>query len=75
MYALAYDGYVTEDRVRVDAILVEVGSRGMKGAFVVSQMYRPKKADQMFEEVGRAAVQRTARNILEGPSETISPYR
>jgi len=75
MYALAYDGYVTKDGVRLDAILVEVGSRGMKGALVASQRYRPKKADQTFEEVGRALVARTAKNVLEGPSETVSPYR
>lgn len=72
MYALAYDGYVTKDGVRLDAILVEVGSKGMKGALVASQRYTSKKADQMFE-VGRAAVERTAKNILEGTSDAISP--
>ncbi len=75
MYALAYDGYVTKDGVRLDAILVEVGSRGMKGALLASQRYKAKKADQMFEEVGRAAVERMAKNMLEGPSGTASPYR
>ena len=58
--------------MRVDAILVEVGSKGMKGALVASQRYTSKKADQMFE-VGRAAVERTAKNILEGTSDAISP--
>ena len=75
MCALAFDGYVTMDGVRLDAILVEVVSRGMKGALVAHQRYRPKKADQMFEEIGRAAVQRTAKNMLENPSDTTSPYR
>ena len=53
MVALAYDGYLTRDNVRSDAVLVEAQQRGMLAAASIAQMYRP--ADGAPELLGNPA--------------------
>jgi hypothetical protein len=39
MYAIAWDGYATVDKVKYDAVLVEVGESGKEHAAVYAQPY------------------------------------
>lgn len=41
MAALAYDGYLTRDGVRSDAVFVEAQQRGMVASASIAQRYRP----------------------------------
>jgi len=42
-YAIAYDGYVTVEGTKYDAILVEAAERGSPTGFLFAQPYKPKK--------------------------------
>ena len=55
-HALAYDGYLTVDGSRSDAIYVEAVEPGNDEVMVLAQRYRPKKALRKFETVGRPAL-------------------
>jgi hypothetical protein len=54
-YAIAYDGYVTIEGTRFDAILVEAAERGSAAGFLFAQRYRPKKGLlRRFKVIGNA---------------------
>ncbi len=53
--AIAYDGYLSVEGDRADAILVEAQERGMTTCVVFAQRYRPAKRFRAFESVGNAA--------------------
>jgi hypothetical protein len=55
-HALAYDGYLTVDGSRSDAIYVEAVEPGSVEVMVIAQRYRPKRALKKFETIGRPAL-------------------
>ncbi len=55
-YALAYDGYITVQSVKYDAILVEASERGRPMGVHMAQRYTPKKFLRSFQPIGNAAV-------------------
>jgi hypothetical protein len=54
-YAIAYDGYMTVQGTKCDAIFVEASERGRPRAVLLAQRYIPKTAGQNFQRVGNAA--------------------
>ncbi len=64
MYALAYDGFVTIEGKKYDAIIVEAGQRGNKEATLIAQRYKPKKLLQKFEVIGNPALIGSNKNLL-----------
>jgi len=57
--AVAYDGYLTVQGERSDAVVVEVFEAGSAEGFVLGQRYRPKRAFKKFETVGNPAAMGT----------------
>jgi hypothetical protein len=55
-YALAYDGYITVDGTKFDAILVEASERGRPAGVRMAQRYSIKKSLQSFETIGNPAL-------------------
>ena len=56
-YAIAYDGYVTLEGAKYDAVLVEAGERGAATGFLFAQRYKPTKGlFSRFRTVGNAAL-------------------
>jgi hypothetical protein len=55
-YAIGYDGYITIEGTKYDAILVEAAERGAPTGFRFAQRYRPKKGlFSRFKIIGNAA--------------------
>ncbi len=52
--AVAYDGYLTLEGIRSDAIFVEAQERGEAAAVVFAQRYRPAGRFKKFDTVGNA---------------------
>ena len=55
-YALAYDGYITVQGTKFDAILVEASERGRPAGVRMAQRYSPKKFLRSFQTVGNPAL-------------------
>ena len=55
-YALAYDGYITIEGTKFDAILVEASERGRPAGVRMAQRYSIKKSLQSFQTVGNPAL-------------------
>ena len=55
-YALAYDGYVTIDGQKSDAVMVEGCERGQASGQLFAQRYAAKKFLRPFHEVGNPAL-------------------
>jgi hypothetical protein len=55
-YALAYDGYLTFQGTKFDAILVEASERGRPAGVRMAQRYIPKEQSRDFETVGNPAL-------------------
>jgi hypothetical protein len=55
-YALAYDGYITVQGTKFDAILVEASERGRPAGVRMAQRYTPKKFLRSFQTVGNPAL-------------------
>lgn len=55
-YALAYDGYITVQGTKYDAILVEASERGRPSGVHMAQRYTPKKFLRSFQTVGNPAM-------------------
>jgi nucleotide-binding universal stress UspA family protein len=53
--AIAYDGYVTVEGERTDAILVEAQERGQPASVIMAQRYRPGGRLRRFSTIGNAA--------------------
>jgi hypothetical protein len=56
LYALAYDGYLTTDGERFDAVFIEAGERGQSEAVLIAQRYRMKKRSKRVELIGRPTI-------------------
>ena len=55
-YAMAYDGYITIQGTKFDAILVEASERGRPAGVRMAQRYIPKKFLRRFQTVGNPAL-------------------
>jgi hypothetical protein len=55
-YAMAYDGYITVQGTKFDAILVEASERGRPAGVRMAQRYTPKKFLRSFQTVGNPAL-------------------
>jgi len=55
-YALAYDGYITLQGAKFDAILVEASERGRPAGVRMAQRYTRKKFLRSFRTVGNPAL-------------------
>lgn len=55
-YGLVWDGYLTTDGVKQDAVFVEAAVHGGVGAFVFAQAYKQKKRSKKLEKVGRPLI-------------------
>lgn len=55
-YALAYDGFITVQGTKFDAILVEASERGRPAGVCMAQRYKPKKFLRSFQTVGNPAL-------------------
>jgi hypothetical protein len=53
--AMAYDGYVTLEGTKYDAVFVEAGERGGASGVVFVQRYRPKGFLRAFSTIGNPA--------------------
>jgi hypothetical protein len=54
--AVAWDGYLTVDGVRSDAIFVEAQETGETSSVILAQRYRPKARLRKFETIGNPAL-------------------
>ena len=54
-YAFAYDGFLTIEGTKVDAILVEASERGRRAGVRMAQRYTPKKFLRSFQTIGNPA--------------------
>jgi hypothetical protein len=63
--AIAYDGYLSVEGDRSDAILVEAQERGMTTCLVFAQRYKPAGRLSPFESVGNAAFVGPGASLLE----------
>jgi hypothetical protein len=63
--ALAYDGYVTAEGARFDAILVQAQERGSPTAFTFAQRYQQDRSGTGFAPIGDAMFLGPAEPILE----------
>jgi hypothetical protein len=54
--AIAYDGFVTLEEERSDAILVEAQERGQPACVILAQRYRPAGRLRKFATLGNPAV-------------------
>jgi hypothetical protein len=54
-YAFAYDGYLTVEGTRTDAIYVEASERGRAAGVRLAQRYTPKEGSRSLQTIGNAA--------------------
>jgi len=55
-YGLVWDGYLTTDGARQDAVFVEAAAHGGAKALVFAQAYKRKKRSKQLEKVGQPLV-------------------
>jgi len=55
-YAFAYDGFITVQGTKFDAILVEASERGRPAGVQMAQRYIPKDGSRDFQTVGNPAL-------------------
>lgn len=63
-YALVWDGYLTKEKVKQDAVFAEAGEHGSDEAFIFAQPYRQKNRRKTFEKIGDAVAVQLTRNLL-----------
>ena len=67
MYAVVYDGYVTLDDKKQDAIMLEVGERGTDLGAVFGQRYQPKETvPEGFKLIGNPGYLGSTQNLFNG---------
>jgi hypothetical protein len=54
-YAFAFDGFITVEGTRTDAILVEASERNRPAAMRMAQRYSPKNLLRRFQTIGNPA--------------------
>jgi hypothetical protein len=55
-YAFAYDGFITVQGTKFDAILVEASERGRPAGVRMAQRYTPKAGSRDFQPIGNPAL-------------------
>ena len=55
-YAFAYDGFITVQGTKFDAILVEASERGRPAGVRMAQRYTPKAGSRDFQAIGNPAL-------------------
>lgn len=63
MYALVWDGYLTTDGTKSDAVFAEVGKRGGTKAFVFAQKYKQKKRSRTLSLDGPTFAVQEAKHL------------
>jgi hypothetical protein len=66
IYAVVWDGCLTADDKKHDAIFAEAGERGSREAFVFAQKYRPTKGG--LKHVDKPMLVTTTKHLLKGKS-------
>src|SRR3989338_890308 len=64
VYVILYEGYVTLDATKYDAIMAEAGERGQETALVFAQRYQPKKFLKSFIIIGNVGFFGPAQNLF-----------
>ena len=64
LYALTYDGSLTTDGEKFDAVFVEAGERGEAVASLIAQRYRVKKRSRRAKKVGAPTIVDSAGHLL-----------
>jgi hypothetical protein len=60
LYGVVWDGYLTRDGVKQDAVFVEAADQRTAVAFVFAQAYKRKKRSKRLEKVGQPLVAASA---------------
>jgi hypothetical protein len=60
LYGLVWDGYLTTDGVKQDAMFVEAGAQGATEALVFAQVYKRRARSKQLEKVGPPLVASSA---------------
>lgn len=63
-YAVVFDGYVTSQGTKSDAIFASAGERSAEKATMVFQRYKPKTPKSEFEFVGPTVFLKHDQNLL-----------
>lgn len=63
LYALIYDGYLTTDGEKQDAVFVEAGKRGAAKAFIFAQKYKQRQCSKAFLRLGEPIVVSDAKHL------------
>jgi hypothetical protein len=63
-YVLVWDGYLTTDDVKRDAVFAEAGEHGGKQAIIFAQPYRPKNRGKTLERIGEPLAVQLTTNLL-----------
>jgi len=64
LYAIAYDGFVTIDGKRYDAVIVEATERNLGKAYVMAQRYKPSAKNQPLQTIGNPAFLNRAESLF-----------
>ncbi len=73
-YALVWDGYLTDDEGRSDAVFAEVGKRGQAGAIIYAQKYEPGEAPNSLVRVGTEIIAAEVEHLWKSPAPTESSF-
>jgi hypothetical protein len=64
-YAIAYDGFITVEGTKFDAILVEASERGRPAGVRMAQRYTPKKFLRSFHTIGNPVLLGECESLLQ----------
>ncbi len=64
LYTLVWDGYLTTDGVKGDAVFAEAGEKGEADAFIFAQRYKQKKRAKSLEKIGDPEMGIITENLL-----------
>lgn len=65
---LAFDGFITMEGKKYDAVMVKAYNKTLDESFVFAQRFIPKNDNQEFESIGNAAFIGKEQNLLTSPS-------
>jgi hypothetical protein len=71
IYGLVWDGYLTIDDVKHDAVFVEAGKRADKTAYVLAQKYKQNARSKALKMDGRPILVEDAKHLWKAPKSRI----
>lgn len=74
-YAIVWDGLLTTDERKEDAVIAEAGVSQAKQAYAFAQVYQVKKRSKKLEQVGDPIVAETAKQLLRSRQRTVKRAR